>query len=260
MNPFNVSSQYILTALYFYGPILLIGALMGYVSDIFLKKNKLKQLVRSAPLYLYLLLPALVVPLTLLIGNGELNTRHQWFNARFLVLLSPIAILLFSVFLSNLYQRFSVKRFIIYGLIGSVFLSQFVVASTTVVTFADGQHNKSNESRPFVTKTADVLKSIYTTGKVMIITGSAQKNYIMQAAGIPLKNFDKVYNADIGKESFNEPWLQADYIVISKKPDASAKSASKYWLDRQHTLDEYYDMAYENKYYKVMIKKAAMKS
>jgi hypothetical protein len=255
LNPLNVVSQYTLTSLWMYGPILLIGALIGFVLDIFWQKQRLKRLISRAPLYIFLLLPALVVPLSLLFGNAELNTRHEWFNSRYLVLLSPIAILLFSVFGANLYHKFKLKSFIIYAVIGVVFLSQFVISFVTVVTFADAQNNKSDGSRPFVPEMAQILKSKYTSGKVLIITGSAQKNYIMQAVGIPLKNFEKVFDADIRKASFKEPWLDANYIVISKKPDASAKNASKYWLDRQYVLDQYYDVVYENKYYELLIRK-----
>jgi hypothetical protein len=212
LNPSNVASEYILTALMIYGPVVLIGALMGFLSDTFLRKQRLKQLFSGrVALYTFLILPALVVPISLLIGNAELNTRHEWFNSRYLILLSPIVVLLCSVFIALLYNRFKAKQFIVYALIGTLFLSQFAIASLTVVTFYDGQHNKSHGSRPFVMETAEALKSRYTTGKVLIITGSAQQNNIMQAAGIPLNNFDTVLSGKAWKASFKEPWLYDNY-------------------------------------------------
>ena len=158
LNPFNVTVEYIKTALMIYGPVLLIVSLVGFLSDIFFGKQGSKRIFLNISLYTFLLLPALVVPVSLLVGNAELNTRHEWFNSRFLILLSPIVILLCSVFLANLYRKFKINHYIMYTLVGVLFLSQFVISSTTIVTFADGEHNKKHGSSPFVMETAEVLK------------------------------------------------------------------------------------------------------
>jgi hypothetical protein len=255
LNPFNVASEYIGTALMIYGPILLIAAIIGYLLVTFFNKQRLKQVFPRAPLYLFLLLPAIVIPISMLMGSAELNTRHEWFNSRYVVLLSPIVALLCSVFISYIFCRFKIKNIMGGALLAGLFLSQFLISYSTVVTYADGQDNKLNGSRPFVMKTAEVLKSKYTGGKVLLLTGSPQQNNIMQAAGISLNSFDYILNGNAWKESFKAPWLHANYIIISKEPDPSAADVSKYWLDRQFILDKYYDVTYENKFYKVMIRK-----
>jgi hypothetical protein len=260
LNPFNVATQYIVTALMIYGPILLIGSLLGYILVTFFRKQGLKPIFPRATLYLFLLLPAMVMPVSMLIGSAELNTRHDWFNSRYVLLLSPIVALLCSVFISYLYHKFKIKNLVMCVLIGALFLSQFIISSTTVVTFADALYLKSTGYRPFVAKTAEILESRYTGGKVLMLTGSAQQNKIMQVSGIPLKSFDKILNGDAWKESFKEPWLHANYIIISKKPGPNGANVSKYWLERQNVLDQYYDVVYENKIYELMIQKRIAKN
>jgi hypothetical protein len=88
----------------------------------------------------------------------------------------------------------------------------------------------------------------------LIITGSAQQNEIMQASGIPLKQFDQILESSSSKALLKKESLLHDkYFIIGKKPDSSAKNVANYWLNRQDLLNKYFDVSYEDKYYKVMV-------
>jgi hypothetical protein len=253
-QPLKVASVYLTTALYMYGPVLLIGALIGFLFDCFFNRKEQKE---KGILYLYLVLPALVVPISLVMGTAELNTRHQWFNSRYLVILCPLVILLVSVLIARLRQKVGKNGFVIIGaaLTGLLFISQLAVQVLGIVTFSDAKWNSMHGSRPFTINAAEALESSYTGGTILIITGSPQQNNIRQASGIALKNFDTVLNNDTSKPSFKEPWLYANYIVIGKRPDLSAANISKYWQDRQELLNHYFDTIYDDHYYMIMAKK-----
>jgi hypothetical protein len=257
-QPLNAASTYTLTALFMYGPVLLIAALTGYIFDVYLSHKEQK---KKSFLYLFLLLPPVLIPISLVIGNAELNTRSMWYNSRFLIVLSPLIVLLVCVLIARLRQSIIRKNyFIIVGavLIGAFFISQLAVQSLGgVVTFLDAKFLSVQGSRPFAVKAAESLGSSYKDngGKILLIVGSAQQNKIRQASGIALKNFDTILNNDTLKASFKQPWLYANYIVIGKKADLSGATASKYWLDRQELLNIYFDTIYDDNYYMVMAKK-----
>jgi hypothetical protein len=162
------------------------------------------------------------------------------------------------VLVARLRQKIIRKnRFIIVAaaLVGVFFVSQLAVQAFGVVTFFDAKWNSMHGSRPSTIYTAQFLSSHYSGGTILVMTGSAQQNDIRQASGIPLKNFDTVLDLDSQKPSFKEPWQYASYIVLGKRPDNSAANASKYWLDRQGQLSNYFDTVYQNEYYIIMAKK-----
>ena len=53
----------------------------------------------------------------------------------------------------------------------------------------DAKNSVSYGTRPYAMEIAKVLGGLYDDGKILMITGSAQQNIIMQASGIPLTNF-----------------------------------------------------------------------
>ena len=57
-----------------------------------------------------------------------------------------------------------------------------------------------------------------------MITGSSQRNNIMQLSGIPLKQFDTLLESDLYNDAFKNPWLYSKYIILGKKADSSAKN------------------------------------
>jgi hypothetical protein len=118
-----------------------------------------------------------------------------------------------------------------------------------IVTLLDA-NNQYLVNRPLQVKTAEILSSRYDgNSTIILLAGSPQQNGLMQASGIPLKQFDPILESNSDKNSFKEPWNYARYIVMAKIPDPSAKNVAYYWFERQGMLNEYYNTMYENEYY-----------
>jgi hypothetical protein len=136
-------------------------------------------------------------------------------------------------------------------MISLFFAYQFATPALGVVTFLNA-NNQFTENRPFQVKTAEILSKEYD-GKstILLLAGAPQQNGIMQASGIPLKQFDPILESDSHKNSFQEPWIYAGYILMAKIPDSSAEKVVNYWLERQGLLNKYYRTIYENEYYMI---------
>jgi hypothetical protein len=249
LQPWNVVSLYGLTALAIYGPILLATAVIGYLFHRHLGKSEERRKRRN--LYLFLAMPPLFTMISLLVGIGEMNQR-EWFNSRFVVILAPLIISLCCVFLARFPPGFKKYRYAFPLTIFILFAYQFLTPGLGVVTFLNANY-QFDGSRPFQIQTAEALASTYDGhSKIVIITGSSQHNKIMQASGIPLRQFDQILESGSYKESFKEPWLHSKYIILGKKPDPSANNVANYWLGRQPLLERYYDTIYQDRYYKMM--------
>jgi 4-amino-4-deoxy-L-arabinose transferase-like glycosyltransferase len=254
LQPLNVAAIYTLTALAMYGPALLAAAVLGYLFHRYFSGKK-EEKSKRRNLYIFLALPPLFTVFSMIIGIGEINQR-AWFNSRFLILICPLIILLACVFIARLPHKIRKNHLILIAIIGTLFAYQFATPEVgVVITFLDAKYQFFSANRPFQLKTAEALSSIYDgSSRILIITGSAQQNEIMQASGIPLKQFDPILESSSSKALFKKESLLYDkYFVISKKPDSSAKNVANYWLNRQDLLNKYFDVAYEDKYYKVMV-------
>ncbi|HZD82725.1 MAG TPA: hypothetical protein VE076_07610 [Nitrososphaeraceae archaeon] len=261
LQPLNVASVYSVTAISMYGPLLLAAAFFGYL---FHKHFGTKQEeTRRRNLYIFLAMPAIFTILSMIIGIGEMNLR-QWFNSRFLILLAPLVILLACILIARIPEvgkrfipRISDERkkyVLVAALVGILFIYQLVVTPVLgIVTFLNAEYQFGG-SRPFQIKTVQALKSIYDgNSRIMLITGSAQQNKIMHLSGIPLRQFDQILESDRSQDSFKEPWSHANYMIIGKRPDASAKLAAHYWLGKEDVLAPHFNKVYEDKYYEVLM-------
>jgi 4-amino-4-deoxy-L-arabinose transferase-like glycosyltransferase len=254
LQPLKVASVYSVTALAMYGPVLLIAAIIGYILHRYTgtKEDQRKRNV----LYLFLALPPAVLPISLLSGAAELNTRHLWFNSRYLILMSPLVIMLISILLAKLRQKMEKKHFVMAGVIVLLFVYQIATPALGIVTFLDAQYQSSSTWKPSALKMANALRDSYTGGTILIITGSKQHNNIMQESGIPLSNFDPIGSKlSMSKDSFQKPWQYVNYIIISKNADTSAQTVAKYWLERKDQLNKYFSTLDENEYYVLMVHK-----
>ncbi len=202
--------------------------------------------------FLYLALPPFLTLILLIAGIGEMGT---WFNSRFLVLLSPLVVLLVSILIKLLPKVIRENRLAL----GSVICLLFAYPLLTpiigeVITFYDAKNGFLYNPNPFAVQTGEVLGSKYKgNGSIMMLTGSPQGHRIMSSSGISLRHFDEISGASIQKTSFYEPWLSDKWLVISKQPAADAKNTTVYWLNRQNVLDEHFKTAYENQYYKILV-------
>ena len=198
-----------------YGPILLMAGIIGYTLDRRYHSKETKR-NKNIILYIFFSLPPMVTVLSMVIGVGEMNLR--WFNSRFLILLSPLVVFSVSILIARLPKGIKKSHFYLLGTIGILFAYQFVVAPTLgiVVTLLEARHFISSAARQYSIKIADALSSKYNGGRILIITGSAQQNNIIQESGIPIRNFDTILEGNTWKPSFKKPWLYDKYIIISK--------------------------------------------
>ena len=250
LQPWNVVSLYTITSLAVYGPILIATAVLGYILQRYSGTNEDRK--KRSNLYLFLAMPAFFTVISMLIGIGEMN-QTRWFNSRFVILISPLIVSLVCVFLASLHRKIKYNHRYLVGIIFIFFAYQLLTPAFGVITFLSANYQFAG-NRLFQIKTADALNSIYDgRGTIIIITGSSQHNKIMQASGIPLKQFDQILESNSHKDSFIKPWLHAKYFILGKRPDGSAKNVTQYWLDRESLLEKYFHTIYENKYYKLMV-------
>jgi hypothetical protein len=253
LQPLNVASIYTITALAIYGPALLIAGIIGYVLQICYDSKQTKR-NKNIVLYIFLSLPPTVTVLSMVLGIAEMNQR--WFNSRFLTLLSPLIVLSVSILIARLPKGIKKSHFYLLGTIAVLFVYQFAApALGFVVTFLEARHFMFSGARQVSIRATEALTSKYDGGRILIITGSAQQNNIIQQSGIPFRNFDTILEGDTWNPSFKKPWSYDRYIIIGKKADLSAANVSRYWLDRQEQLNKYFGIIYENKYYRIMTHK-----
>lgn len=247
LQPMNVLSVYGITALVMYGPLLLGAGAAGYY---FFRKARIdgKKVV-----LLFLALPPLFTIASLLVGIGEMS---YWFNSRFMVLLSPLIIVMACIFLARLDGR-AKKRIVIAAAIGALFVYQLSTpAFSAVITLDDAKGGYNVKENQLAIKTGEALKSLYDgNGNIMILTGSGLEQRVMVTSGIALKHFDEIIEPSTWKASFKEPWSYDRWMVITSHPGSDAINTTKYWLDRQDELATYYNTVYENEYYKIMVLK-----
>jgi Dolichyl-phosphate-mannose-protein mannosyltransferase len=247
LQPWNVASLYGITAFAIYGPVLLVTALLGYLFHRCLGKSDERR--KRKNLYLFLAMPPLFTIVSLLAGVGEMNQR-QWFNSRFLTILAPLVISLACVFVLELTNRLKKNHLLSTGIVFVFFAYQIALAPAFgVVMFLDALYQFSG-TRPFQLMVSETLSSTYDgKSRILIIAGSSQQNEIMQASGIPLRQFDPIVESGSYKDSFKEPWKFAKYMVLAKKPDLSAKNVADYWINRLGLLNQHFDTIYEDEYY-----------
>jgi hypothetical protein len=252
LQPLNVLSVYGVNALVFFGPVTIIGATFGYIVHRTLDPLKIR---RRELLFIFLTIPPLFSLLMLIFGIGEMN--YWWFNSRFMIMLSPLLILLLTVLLKRFNDKILKNKRILVYVSFAIFLIYPIVLlpiNGEIVTLIDAKNSMSYGTRPFAIDLANVLGRLYDGGKIFIITGSAQQNIIMQASGIPLINF---YSAIEQFKTINQ--LQqferdSHYVVLSKNPDASSRSYSNFWTERQSELRKNFDKVYENPFYILFVR------
>jgi hypothetical protein len=250
LQPANVMSVYGVTAIVMYGPILLASGAAGYFV---LRKSPVdgKKLI-----LLFLGLPPLFTIVSLLIGIGEMS---YWFNSRFMVLLSPLIILMTCIFLRWILEK-RTNRMIAPIAIALLFAYPLVVTgalgASAVITMNDAIGGYSVKENLLARDTGEALKALYDgEGRIMVLTGSGLEQRIMITSGIPLRQFDEIIEHSTWKASYTEPWSHDRWLIITSKPGTDALSTTKHWLDRMDQLADHYRIVYENEYYKIMVLK-----
>jgi hypothetical protein len=200
----------------------------------------------------YLALPSIVTVTTMVCGVGEMA---YWFNSRFLILLAPLLVLL-AVHLIQCLTRNLADGRVAYACSLAVCLgfSVLMVATVEVPTYLDARGGFGYRPTPSAVQVGEQLKNAYDGGKIVTLTGSGQEQRIMVTSGIPLGQYDELISSSTWKGSYVEPWRYGRWLIVSKLPDSDAVSAVEYWKSRQSDLDAHYSVAYENEYFKVMVR------
>jgi 4-amino-4-deoxy-L-arabinose transferase-like glycosyltransferase len=247
LQPANVMSIYGIVAFTIYGPILIGAGAVGYF--LIYRKNCVsgKNIV-----LLFLALPSIFTIISLLIGVGEMS---YWFNSRFMVLLSPLVIVMACILLAKL-TAMTKNQKVLATAIGVLFVWQLLTPAFIVPTYSDAIGGHSVKENLLAAETGEALKSLYDdNGNIMILTGSGLEHRVMVTSGIALRNFDEIIEHSTWKASFKEPWSYDRWMVITNKPGTDALSTTQYWLDRMDELETHYNIVYDNEYYKIMVLK-----
>jgi hypothetical protein len=254
LHPLNASSTYSLTSLAFFGPAIIAGAIFGYIIH---RKSALKQEVSIRDkVYLYLAIPPIFTLLTLVIGIGEMN--YLWFNSRFLIMLSPLLILLQSNLVRNVTKGSLKKRNILgYFIAAMLLICPIIILPITggIVTLIDAKNSAFYGTRPYAMDVAKVLNGAYDGGNILVITGSAQQNIIMQASGIQLTNFYSSIKESNTLDRMQMLEHDIQYIILSKKPDLDSRIFAAGRAKAQDELMANFDKSYENSFYLLYVRK-----
>ncbi len=245
LQPLNAASLYGVTAVVFFGPLVTAGAILGYIVH---RRSALRSNRNRDMIILFFAIPPLFSYLTLVLGIGEMN--YWWFNSRFIIILSPLLIVLLSFLVRSVTKaRLKNTRISEYAIIAILLVYPIFVLpmSGEIVTLIDAKNSVSYGTRPSAMEIAKVLGDLYEEGNVLLITGSAQQNIIMHASGIPLTKF---YGAI---EEFycqiQQFELDSDYVILSKDPDPSSQTLAKGWTERKGELRKDFEKIYENDFY-----------
>jgi len=250
LQPANIMAVYGVTAFTIYGPILLSAAGLGLVQ---VARRRPRGGPEIRPLLAFLAMPPLFTLFTLLIGIGELS---YWWNSRYLVLLSPLLIMLLVRFVQGLPQGSTWGRAVVaIGLAAWLAVHTVMIVLDKVPVYLDARGGFFYHLNPSTVEAGEALRSAYDGGKIMIMTGSAQEHRIMLTAGIPLGQYDDIVASSTWKKSYSEPWQYDRWLVLSRDPDSDAVSAVEYWNARRAELFEHYDLAYENEFYEILLRK-----
>ncbi len=260
LQPLNVIKTYGITALIFYGPLMVYASTLPFIT----RPHRML-------LYLYLALPAMLSITSMMVGVGEMGF---WFNSRFAIFIAPLLIFLAA---DSINGRFNAKgnMLIIVALAYQLVLIPIIHyysssnASTIntlinsmigkdrigIITYLDAKDGFMDSKMLASTRVGEFLGENYASKvmqcplRIMVIADSIQEHRIILSSWIRLSIYDEIIDSSTWKDSFKRPWLYADIIVIGKDNESDAVNVSRYWLDRLHTLLKFYDKVYEDEYY-----------
>lgn len=253
LQPLNVAYIYGINAATFFGPVMIAGAAVGYAVH---RKSPQKGELTSRELtYVFLSIPSITIILALLFGLGEMNT--WWYNSRLLIMLSPLLILLLSVFVTKILEMTQSNKTMFAGIIAASFLIYPIIVVPIYggfVTLIDAKNSSYNETRSSATDMVEFLKDLYNGGNILIITGSAQQNIVMQASGVPLTNFKTAIEGSNIHFELQRAVVDSQYVILSKDPDPSSQRHAESWSKNQAKLERLFVKAYENSHYLIFVR------
>jgi hypothetical protein len=253
LQPLNVAYIYGINAATFFGPVMIAGAAVGYA--VHRKSSQKGEFMSRELTYVFLSIPSITIILALLFGLGEMNT--WWYNSRLLITLSPLLILLLSVFVTKILEITQSNKTMFAGIIAAFFLLYpiiFVPIYGGFVTLIDAKNSAYNGIRSSAMGMVEFLKDLYNGGNILIITGSAQQNIVMQASGIPLTNFKTAIEGSNIHYELQRVVVDSQYVILSKDPDPSSQRHAESWTKNQDGLKRFFVKAYENSQYIIFVR------
>jgi hypothetical protein len=146
-----------------------------------------------------------------------------------------------AIFLRELMTIVKKRTGVLAVVMGVLFVFQLTSPGFGVVTYLDARSGFLFNVNPYAVQTGEALRSIYDSGDIMMLTGSAQEHRIMVTSGIHLVQFDEIIESSTWKKSFYEPWLYDKWLVISKEPSFDGVKTTKYWAqEKRNELNEHY--------------------
>ncbi len=247
LHPLNVLSMYGMMASRIFGSLLLVAGAAGGVVLCATKEAR-----RRLPLCIMLALPPSFTVVSLFFGVAEMS---EWFNSRYLILLSPLLVsltaILFNSFRVARAQRY---RWAVVVCIVVLFVYPWSLPlKGTVTTYNEGLSGFKYKMNPLAVQTGEVLRSVYDGGHIIIMTGSAQEHRIMLTSGIHLNVFDEMIESSGWKQSSEQPWLYGRWMVIGKEPDSDGMPVVEYWKGKMNELERHYRKVFENEYYTILV-------
>ncbi len=259
LQPLNVIKTYGITALIFYGPLMVYASTLPFI----MRPHRML-------LYLYLALPAIVSITSMIVGVGEMGF---WFNSRFAIFIAPLLIILTAdsindrsntkgnmlIILALAYQLVLIPIIHYYSssdasTINTLINSMIGKDRIGIITYIDAKDGFMDSKMQTSVRVGEFLRDNYASKvmhcmRIMVIADSMQEHRIILSSWIRLSIYDEVIDSSTWKDSFKRPWLYNDIIVIGKYNESDAVNVSGYWLDRLNTLLKFYDKVYEDEYY-----------
>ncbi|MDP9289619.1 MAG: phospholipid carrier-dependent glycosyltransferase [Thermoproteota archaeon] len=264
-HPFFALSVIVNVAKAMYGiPVLVISA-CGIIAYLYLHRRN-----RKTTLFYLLTVGLLMEPMlsnfaAMLQGSGEIfpGPNRGWLDARYVILIAPLLAFCsvsFVIFIKNKGKKMALTIPAVVVLIASY---SFTIVSQPLEVGKTTAMNDGYTFLPFLKHfqfafaTGEALKKIYDNGHILLFTPSQEGQQIELKSGVPLKNFIEATSGRFWITSKTYPWVYGTYLIIRKPIDTHPDPVNNligYWLANQSVLMKYYQVIYENAYYKILKK------
>ena len=271
LNPVLVLSTLIGISKAMYGIPVLIIAIFGIVSYIYITRKDHRRLVFFLLTMVILMIPLLSIFLSMIQGSAVIYPIKEggWFNGRYLTTISPLLAFCSVSLIMSVYERVRSRKSIITGAISSVVI--VIVLSFYISTFISnpleiGRATALNDrfvllpfskQFQFAIDTGDALRKLTSDKRALIVlfTPSQNGQEIILESGLPVKNFIDVGSGSYWDISKSAPWTYASHLVIRKPMDIHRDPKNNlidYWTQNQEIIMKHFNPAYENPYFMVL--------
>ncbi len=261
MNPISSLSVLIDVFVSMYGITSIFFCFLGLGSYLYMNRKPKAELVNSILLILLLLLPISTDFLAMMGGTAAIfSTPMGYFNGRFMILMAPLfSFACTSLIVSSIQTQKKVLTMLIVLIIATSCGATFYTQTTdgNVTALKDPSILPINKVDKSALAAGALLGKVYSQGKVLLFTSSADGPKIMFGSKLDLKNFIQLGNEPYWEDSKSAPWQYGTYLVMEKlDPDVMSvrsydpiNNILRYWYSHQHELLNYYSPVYEDEHF-----------